>query len=236
MGAGVNIMEGLGKVSVIVPTLNEAGLIEAAIGQLERSSQEGLEVIVSDGGSSDSTVTLAEGCGARVITGSAGRGGQMDRAASLADGEVLLFLHADTLLPRGWRFSMERALRDKAVVAGAFTLVIDSPSLWYRLVEYGARARARHLGLIFGDQAIFVRKDVFLSIGGYRGLPLMEDVDCVKRLRRVGVVSLLGEFVLTSPRRWTSGGLIKNTLKNWLFLLLYGAGVTPARLYRWYYR
>ncbi|MFQ5354802.1 MAG: TIGR04283 family arsenosugar biosynthesis glycosyltransferase, partial [Thermodesulfobacteriota bacterium] len=195
-----------------------------------------IEVIVSDGGSTDRTVTLAERAGARVVSCAPGRGEQMDRAAAEAHGEVLLFLHADTRLPEGWRLHIERALSDRRVVAGAFTLKIDSPSPWFRVVEFVARQRARYFGLVFGDQALFVRKDLFLSIGGFRGLPLMEDVDCVKRLRSAGVVAMLGESVFTSPRRWTSGGAAKNTLKNWLFLLLYRAGVTPARLYRWYYR
>ncbi len=229
-------MEGLRSVSVIIPTLNEEGCLKEALAQFERSPHSGLEVIVSDGGSSDSTVSLAEEAGVRVLTGTPGRGEQMDRAAEEAHGEVLLFLHADTILPKRWRLHMERAFSRRGVVAGAFSLGIDSPSPWFRVVEFVARQRARHLGLIFGDQALFVRKDVFLSTGGFRGLPLMEDVDCVKRLRRVGRVALLDESVLTSPRRWTSGGATKNTLKNWLFLLLYRSGVTPARLYRWYYR
>jgi len=103
-------------------------------------------------------------------------------------------------------------------------------------VEFVARQRARFLGLVFGDQAIFMKKDVFIAIGGYRGLPLMEDVDCVKRLRAAGSVVLLPERVVTSPRRWAAGGRFKNTLKNWFFLLLYRAGLSPTRLYHWYYR
>lgn len=223
------------KVSVIVPTLNEEGFIEFALARVGPLSSE-VEVIVADGGSKDNTVAIARGLGARVITTAPGRGAQMDRGAELATGQVLLFLHADTELPNGWREAIEKTLEDREVVAGAFRLSFGSTGLWFRVVEFAARRRARYLGLIFGDQAIFVRREVFNDIGGFRGLPLMEDVDCVKRLRRVGKVALLEKSVITSPRRWTTGGPIKNTLKNWFFLLLYKAGFSPARLYDWYYR
>ncbi len=223
------------KVSVIVPTLNEEDFIERALRQFEPTSS-GVEVIVSDGGSTDRTVAIARGLGAGVIVTAPGRGAQMDRAATAATGDVLLFLHADTELPKGWFTAIEKALGRRGVVAGAFRLSIGSYGPWFRVVEFVARQRARYLALIFGDQAIFVKKDVFTSIGGYRGLPLMEDVDCVKRLRRVGTVVLLEKSVITSPRRWVCGGRLKNTLKNWFFLLLYRVGFSPARLYEWYYR
>jgi len=223
------------KITVIVPTLNEEALIEEALSQLGPQGDE-TEVIVADGGSTDKTVELAQGLGARVVAGPPGRGAQMDRAAAGATGEALLFLHADTILPPRWRMAVEETLRRPGVVAGAFRLSIDAPGLWFRVVEFVAHQRARFLGLVFGDQAIFMRREVFKSIGGYRGLPLMEDVDCVKRLRGVGRVVLLSESVVTSPRRWTSGGRFKNTLKNWFFLLLYRAGLSPTRLYEWYYR
>ncbi len=223
------------KLSVIVPTLNEERFIERALVQLGLPSS-GLEVIVADGGSTDRTAAMARGLGADVVVSAPGRGEQMDRAAEAATGDVLLFLHVDTELPGGWLGAIEKALEDDGVVAGAFTLSIGSRGLWFRLVEFVARQRARYTGLIFGDQAIFVRKDVFVSIGGFRGLPLMEDVDCVKRLRRAGTVALLNERVITSSRRWSTGGRFQNTLKNWFFLLLYRAGFSPARLYEWYYR
>jgi len=229
------------KITVIVPTLNEEGLMEQVLGQFGPPGSAGsdgpdVEVIVADGGSIDRTVGVAEGLGAEVVVTAPGRGAQMDRAARSATGDILLFLHADTMLPGGWKEAVERAMARPGVVAGAFRLSIGAPGPWFRVVEFVARQRARFLGLVFGDQALFVRRDVFFSIGGFRGLPLMEDVDCVKRLRKEGVVALLEERVITSPRRWTRGGRLKNTLKNWLFLLLYRAGLPPARLYKWYYR
>jgi hypothetical protein len=159
----------------------------------------------------------------------------MDSGARSATGDVLLFLHADTLLPRGWSGSIGQALSDKGVVAGGFSLSIDSKLARFRLVEYFTNLRSRNLRLIYGDQAIFVRKTAFFEAGGFGKLPLMEDVDCVKKLSKLGRVVTLSESVLTSPRRWNEDGLVKNTVKNWLLLALYRAGVPPEKLYRWYY-
>ncbi len=175
------------KITVIVPTLNEEGLMERVLGQFGASTPRGsdgrdVEVSVADGGSIDRTVAGAEGLGAEVVITAPGRGAQMDRAARSAGGDVLLFLHADTMLPGAWKEAVERAMARPGVVAGAFRLSIGAPGLWFRVVEFVARQRARFLGLVFGDQALFVRRDVFFSIGGVRGLPLMEDVEFGKRV------------------------------------------------------
>lgn len=211
--------------------MNEAERLDSAVA----SATGAFEVIVADGGSADSTIEAAERCGARVVSALPGRGGQMDAAAAVARGDVLLFLHADTVLPNGWKNAVERVLSDPGVVAGGFTLSIDSRKGWFRLVERAVRWRYRALGLIYGDQAAFVRKDVFMRSGGFKGLPLMEDVDCVRRLWRSGRVVLLDERAVTSARRWERKGALRATLKNWAFLSMYYAGVAPERLYGWYY-
>ncbi|GMR05135.1 MAG: TIGR04283 family arsenosugar biosynthesis glycosyltransferase [Thermodesulfobacteriota bacterium] len=220
------------KVTVIIPALNEARVIDGAI----KCAGPGAEVIVADGGSTDGTRAAARGSGARVIHTGPGRGLQMDSGAREATGDVLLFLHADTVLPQGWKDTVQKALEDELAVGGAFRLSIDSPARWLRVVEFVAGFRARFLKHIYGDQAIFVRRDVFFRVGGFRNLPLMEDVDCVKRLRQSGRFVLLNEQVKTSPRRWVAGGMLKNTLKNWLCLIFYRLGYSPVKLYGWYYR
>ncbi len=211
--------------------MNEAGCIEGAVS----SPGPDTEVIVSDGGSTDGTRAIAERLGARVMGCPPGRGAQMDAGAAEARGEVFLFLHADTRLPENWDRAVRDALRDGKTVAGAFRLRIDSKGGRFRLIERAAALRCRALGLIYGDQALFVRKESFLRAGGFMSLPLMEDIDCVKRLRRLGKVVLLKESVLTSPRRWRRAGTIRNTLRNALVLSLYFLGASPIKLYSLYY-
>lgn len=220
------------KVSVIIPTLNESQRLRKTLPTIGNAA----EVIVADGGSTDGTRDVAAGLGARVVRTAPGRGLQMDAGASVAGGDVLVFLHADTRLPERWLESIEEALEDKLVVAGGFTLSVDSPGALLRLVEWFANARSRLFKVLYGDQAMFVRKEVFLSVGGFRRLPLLEDVDCGKRLKKAGRVVLLKDRVLTSPRRWERTGVVRNTALNGAILALYYLGVPPERLYNWYYK
>ncbi len=218
-------------ISVIIPTLNESDSIRRAIDSIGA----GAEIIVVDGGSTDSTLDHARNLGARILLTDAGRGLQMDSGAESAAGDVLLFLHADTILPPGWSASITTALGDAGVVAGGFSLSIDSKLTRFRLIEYFTNLRSKSLGLIYGDQAIFARKSAFFEAGGFGKLPLMEDVDCVKKLGRLGRVVTLDDSVLTSPRRWSKGGVFINTVRNSLLLGLWYAGVSPESLYRLYY-
>jgi len=218
-------------ISVIIPSLNEAACIEAAI----RSATGAFEVIVVDAGSGDATPDIARRSGARVINAPSGRGGQMDVGAAMASGGVLLFLHGDARLPQTWRSSVIAALEDDGVAGGAFTLSIrpGRPSL--RFIEMVAGLRARLLGIVYGDQALFVRKDVFMRIGGFRKLPLMEDVDCVKRLKVCGAFRLLKDRVTVSSRRWDAAGALATTVRNIVILSMYLAGWPSARLYAIYH-
>ncbi|MFQ5464594.1 MAG: TIGR04283 family arsenosugar biosynthesis glycosyltransferase [Thermodesulfobacteriota bacterium] len=226
------------KISVVIPVLNEV----ASIGPIVAGLAPEAEVVVVDGGSSDGTAREARASGAVVVETAAGRGLQMDAGAERSTGEVILFLHADTRLPPGWRKAVAGALEDEKTVGGAFRLSIASPGVGFRVIESVANVRAALFGLIYGDQAIFARRDAFFRAGGFRKLPLMEDVDCVKRLSGEGKVRLLDERVLTSPRKWRgerggrgARGLVVNTIRNWFIIILYTMGVSPETLYRLYY-
>ncbi len=222
---------------MIIPTLNEEEVLKRSIEHVRKGvSNDVVDIVVADGGSKDRTIHIAQSLGARVVKAGPGRGGQMDRAAELATTETLLFLHADTLLPEGWYDAIKRALEDRYTVAGGFTLSIDSDRFAARLVEWGAAQRARLLGLVYGDQAIFIRTHVFKKTGGFRGLPLLEDVDLMRRVRQLGRVAILKQRVLSSSRRWQKRGYMVTTIHNWLCLALYHTGVSPQRLYRWYYK
>ncbi len=228
------------KVSVIIPTLNEERDIEGCIRSAIAGAPSGsVEIIVADGGSVDNTIRRARMTGASVMSVASdlvtGRGAQMDAASAVATGDVFIFLHADSRLPGSWFDDIRECLKDKRTVAGGFTFSVDSAGPWYRVMERGVGFRSRTCGLIYGDQAIFARREAFERAGGYRKLPLMEDVDCVNRLKRLGKLRVLDEKVLTSARRWERGGIVITTLKNWIFLLLYFMGVSPVRLHSWYY-
>lgn len=223
-------------ISVIIPALNEE---ECIIGCLEGLLNEGCEceIIVIDGGSVDRTVELVERYpGVSVIRSQKGRGLQMDLGASFASNDILLFLHADTLLDDGWASAISSAMADTSVSGGAFSFSIHARSWKYRLVEKWVAMRCKYFSLPYGDQAIFVRKSAFNLAGGYRGLPLMEDVDLVSRLKKLGSVRILDNKAMTSERRWSKKGVIRTAAINQLMMLLYKAGLSPGRLARIYYR
>lgn len=223
--------------SVIIPTLNEEGYIEKTL----QSIGKGVEIIVVDGGSNDDTVAIAEKFGARVIQSEKGRGVQQDIGASNAKGDVLLFLHADTILPSGWKDFIAVLLSNSNVIGGAFLLGIagtdfKSVPISLRFIIKAANLRAKYLGLIYGDQGIFVKRDRFFSINGFKGLPIMEDVDFIRRLKKQGRVELIMEKVLTSERRWVKNGILQATVDNLFFLMMYYLGYSPERIYRLYYK
>ncbi|MFZ7124602.1 MAG: TIGR04283 family arsenosugar biosynthesis glycosyltransferase [Desulfobacterales bacterium] len=225
---------GLGgrRISVIVPALNEAEGIMDAIE--DARAGEDVEVIVVDGGSSDDTVSMVRKAGVRLIESPKGRGRQMNAGAAAASGGTLLFLHADTRLPRRFDRAVRRALRDPSVAAGAFSLRIDAPGIGLRLVEWGANRRSRTLGRPYGDQALFLSARIFHELGGYPEIPIMEDYALIRRLSRYGRVVTLRQPVRTSARRWRRLGVLQTTLRNQLIIAGYRLGVSPDTLARWY--
>ncbi len=224
------------SISVIIPTLNEAGHIEGAVRSALATPGDVLtEAVVVDSSSTDDTMRLAQAAGATVITSPPGRGIQMNNGAAEASGDIYLFLHADTTLLPFWGDAVVSALEKAGVSGGAFTLSIDGPGWRLRLVEFFADLRAKRLGLIYGDQAIFTRRETFDQIGGFKNLPLFEDVDYVIKLKGKGRVLVLADKVRSSARRWNSSGIVGNTLRNWFLLALFKLGFDADRLYHWYY-
>lgn len=198
--------------------------------------------MIVDGGSQDKTdAILSRWRGnpneiRRFLTAKAGRGNQMNAGAKIATGELLLFLHADSILPSSpipWFDEMAKALDDPRVVGGAFRLKIDSPSLTLKFISMMANLRSAIWGLPYGDQGIFVRTDIFRKMEGFKDWPLMEDVELIQRLKRLGKIVLLKETIQTSARKWKRGGVVVS-VRNGILLLLYFIGVCPTRLARWY--
>jgi hypothetical protein len=216
-------------ITVVIPTLNEAPWVRGAVESVAAGASE---VIVVDGGSSDGTVAEAGSAGARVIAGRPGRASQMEAGARGALGDWLVFLHADTRLEDGWSDALHSL--EAPFVAGAFRFRLDSPRARYRLVEMAVRLRCASLGLPYGDQAIFVRRDAFVGCGGFGDVPILEDVDLVRRVRRHGRLAFPAPHAVTSARRWEEHGFLRTTLLNWLVVVLGSAGFPRGRLARLY--
>ncbi|MGL5058530.1 MAG: TIGR04283 family arsenosugar biosynthesis glycosyltransferase [Microcoleus sp.] len=220
------------KISIIIPTLNEAPRIARSISTARNATN--VEIIVADGGSKDGTPEIAKSLGVRVISTNPGRAAQMNAGAAAAAGDILLFLHADTLLPDGFDSDARLALAKPHTVAGAFELAIDDRSPLLRLVEIGVNWRSRLLQIPYGDQAIFLLAVTFKKIGGFPDLPLMEDFELVCRLQKCGRIEIVSQPALTSARRWQKLGVVKTTVINQMVIVAYFLGVSPDRLAFWY--
>jgi rSAM/selenodomain-associated transferase 2 len=221
-------------ISVIIPTLNEAEVIEPTIFNLKKYPHT--EIIVVDGGSRDQTVDFARSMGARVLTSAPSKAAQMNVGAAQASADVLLFLHADTRLPPGFENSVLAVMARQDICAGAFSLGIASEASGLRFIERVANWRSRFFQMPYGDQALFVTRKLFHEIGGYPDYPIMEDFEFVRRLKKKGKITILPESVQTSPRRWLNLGILKTWLLNQLIVVAYYLGISPQRLSRWYNR
>jgi rSAM/selenodomain-associated transferase 2 len=230
----------LARISIVIPALNEAAGIERAIASTRPS--QNTEVIVVDGGSSDGTLSLVQNMGVKAIASPAGRAYQMNLGAQVATGDILLFLHADTCLPPGFDVLVRAALSPnpqsthKTPIAGAFLLKIDANSMNLRWVEWGVAWRSRVLQMPYGDQALFLRADTFHKIDGFPALPIMEDFELVRRLKRMGKIVIISAPVVTSARRWLQRGVFATTAINQMVVLGYFLGINQKRLRQFYRR
>ena len=223
------------RLSVIVPALDEAAGIEAAAAALEPLRSHGAEVIVVDGGSSDTTAALAAPLADRVIEAPRGRARQMNAGAAVASGDVLLFLHADTRLPEDADREIDRALAPGSHAWGRFDARIDGGAM-LGIVSRMMNLRSRLTGIATGDQAIFMTRAAFDAVGGFPDIALMEDVAICKRLKRVSPPACLAATVLTSGRRWRSRGTLATIVLMWRLRLAFALGADPRALARRYER
>ena len=223
-------------ISVIIPVWNEPSLINDTVRTIFALPYEGdLEVIAVDGSAEGETIRAIRDKRVRTLVSERGRSRQMNRGAYSARGDVLLFLHADTELPPKALKEISRLMAGGEVMAGAFDLEIQSERPVFRLIEHAASLRSRITRIPYGDQAIFIRKDYFHAIGDFREIPLMEDVELMRRIRKAGgKISIIPEKVKTSSRRWEKEGVLFCTLRNWALITLYLLGVPPERLARFY--
>lgn len=231
------------QISIIIPVNNETAAINQTLGYLVESFQEiPPEVMVVDGNPLGNTIASidplfhSEKINLKtIISKKSGRAVQMNAGAKITKGNLLLFLHADTTLPKQAVGKMLKQLEDPSLACGAFSLGIQHPSKAYRLIEAVANLRTRITRLPYGDQAQFFKKDYFDRLGGFADIPLMEDVEIMQRVkRRKDRCRILSEKVFTSARRWEKEGILYCTLRNWMLITLYSLGVSPHRLAKFY--
>ena len=218
------------RLSIIIPTLNEAGAIGQTLAALQPLRARGCEVIVADGGSTDGTAGLARPLADAVVVSPPGRACQQNAGAAAASGEVLLFLHADTRLPRDADVLVADGLRRSGRGWGRFDVRLTGRHPMLRMIERMMNLRSRLTGIATGDQAIFIQSDRFHAAGGFPEIPLMEDVALSKALRRLGPPLCLRETVATSSRRWEQHGVYRTMVLMWSLRLAYWLGADPARL------
>jgi rSAM/selenodomain-associated transferase 2 len=224
------------KFSFIIPVLNEGAIITRTIEHIWCLHASGVaEIIIVDGDPEGKTIDVARHMGVKTAISEKGRGNQMNRGAALAAGEILIFLHVDTTLPPDALELIEATMRDTSCTAGAFDLAIDSERPVFRFIEKAASLRSRVTRIPYGDQAIFMRRTDFMDLGGFKNIPIMEDVQIMQRIKkRGGKICIIDRAVRTSSRRWERDGIVYTTLRNWLLLILYLSGVKPEKLVRFY--
>lgn len=229
-------------ISVIIPTLNEERTIMATLAHTASLGFD--ELIVVDGGSTDETPALVESFRLSIqssalspvewVTVPCGRARQMNEGAKVSRGEILLFLHADAQLPDDAKTMIDTTLADQRMVGGRFDVRFDRPSMWGTIISRMMNWRSRLSSIATGDQALFVRRPIFEQMGGFADMPLMEDIEFSRRLKRKGATAALTATVTTSFRRWERHGPLRTILLMWTLRFLYWIGISPSHLAKWY--
>jgi rSAM/selenodomain-associated transferase 2 len=220
------------QISIVIPTLDAAAELSATLAALGASGLIG-EIVVVDGGSRDATIALAREAGARIVGAERGRGGQLAAGAAVPSGDWLLFMHADCRPLAGWEHAVGAFIAASTDKAGYFALALDDPAPAARRVERLVAWRCRVLALPYGDQGLLIHRRLYDAVGGYVAIPLMEDVEMVRRIGRTRLKPI-GATMLASARRYKSGGYWRRPLRNLLCLSLYFAGVSPQRIAKLY--
>jgi len=222
------------NISIITPVLNEEQHIVQFLDKL--NEEKDIEHILVDGGSTDRTCQLIEEYPVMLLSSAAGRGTQQNTGAAEASGNILLFLHCDTHLPKQFQSDIQLLLNKKDTVAGAFSLAIDHPDQAYRVIEQGANLRSRFLHLPYGDQGLFMKKNIFERIGGFPDQPILEELPLLQNLRKLGKIRISSSRVTTSARRWQRLGILRTTLINQKMLIKLFLGYSPCHLAKIYSR
>lgn len=222
------------KGTIVIPVLNEAASIAGSLQRLRARVGSHWQIVVVDGGSSDDTATLATLFCDRLLQSAPGRGQQMNAGARFAQGDILLFLHADTCLPADFAARMA-AFSTSGKLWGRFDVQLDGREFWFRIIERMMNLRSRLTGIATGDQALFMTPALFRQCDGYQEIPLMEDVDFCARARKLGRPFCIESPVVTSARKWQRNGIVKTMLLMWWLRFAFFIGVSPVRLHRWYY-
>ncbi len=220
------------KLSIIIPALNEADNISQTLDSLQNLRKTGHEIIIVDGGSKDATCFIAKSKVDRLITCEPGRARQMNTGARLATGAILIFLHSDTTLPANIEDIFMKI--GKKSYWGRFDIRLSGESTIFRLIEWMINTRSRFTGVATGDQAIFMTRELFQTVGGYPNIPLMEDIALSKRLKRISSPVCIPRYVVTSSRRWEENGILKTILLMWMLRLKYAFGISPDELAKQY--
>ena len=218
--------------SVIIPVLNESAALRQTLTAMV--AEQPLEIIVVDGGSEDETINIAREFNILSINSARGRATQMNAGAQHAQGEYLLFLHADCVIQAGSLSKAIQAINKHGIVAVCFQQHIPVKKVLYRWLEWGNAQRVRLRQMPYGDQGLLIKRETFNQLKGFPDIALMEDWEFAKRLQKLGKIVICEGVIEVNPRRWTKRGVIGQTLRNWCFIICYKLGVSPARLSRWY--